>query len=37
MLEAGQIVPAGEGSWRFTRGIDLSALRQLIDPEALQP
>ena len=37
MLEAGQIVSAGEDSWRFTRGIDLSALRRLIDPEALQP
>mgnify|MGYP001819043310 CR=1 FL=1 len=37
MLKAGQIVAEGEGSWRFTRGIDLSELRRLIDPEALQP
>lgn len=37
MLEAGQIVADGEGIWRFTMGIDLSALRRLIDPEALQP
>lgn len=35
MLEAGQIVEAGDGAWRFTRGVDLTALRRLIDPEAL--
>lgn len=37
MLEAGQIVADGAGSWRFTMGIELTALRRLIDPEALQP
>lgn len=36
MLEAGHIEPAEDGSWRFTKGIDLTALRQLIETEALQ-
>jgi hypothetical protein len=35
MLEAGQIEPHGKGVWRYTMGIDLSALRRRIGREAL--
>ena len=32
---AGHIESAGEGQWRFTRGVKLSAVRRLIEPAAL--
>ena len=36
MLEAGQIEPHGEGTWRYTMGISLGAARRLIAPQALE-
>lgn len=35
LLEGGHIEAAGEGLWRYTRGVDLAELRKRIDPNAL--
>jgi hypothetical protein len=32
---AGYIESAGDDRWRYTHGVDLSAVRRLIDPDAL--
>lgn len=36
MFEAGYIEPSGDGQWRFTQGIELGAVRRLIDPQSLE-
>ncbi|MEE4218822.1 MAG: hypothetical protein V2I48_14495 [Xanthomonadales bacterium] len=36
MLEAGQIEPHGDETWRYTMGISLGEARRLIAPEALE-
>jgi hypothetical protein len=35
LLAAGYITGAGADRWRYTHGVDLTAVRRLIDPEAL--
>jgi hypothetical protein len=35
LRDAGHIEDAGDGRWRYTRGVDLTTVRRLIDPEAL--
>jgi len=36
MLDAGYIVSNGDGQWRYTQGIELGAVRRLIDPLSLE-
>lgn len=35
LMAAGQIEPYGEDAWRYTMGVDLTAVRRLIAPESL--
>ncbi|MEJ2383917.1 MAG: hypothetical protein P8Y54_05905 [Xanthomonadales bacterium] len=35
LRDGGYIERAGDDRWRYTRGVDLSAVRRLIDPDAL--
>ena len=35
LLEAGWVEPAGEDSWRYTKGIDLTDVRRLLGPDAV--
>ena len=35
LLEGGWIEPAGDGAWRYTKGVDLAEVRRLLGPEAL--